>query len=67
MQVWVNDKPVALEEENTTLTQMVNKKGITTDGCAIAINGSILPRSKWSETILSKGDQISLFQAIAGG
>ena len=67
MRVWVNDKPVELGREKTTLTQMVNEKGITTDGCAIAINGTILPRSKWGDTTLNEGDQVSLFQAIAGG
>lgn len=36
-------------------------------GVAVALNGAVLPRSRWPETRLNDGDEIHLFTAIAGG
>ena len=36
-------------------------------GIAIAVNQQIVPRQKWSEFQLAENDNISVFQAIAGG
>ncbi|MCG6200748.1 sulfur carrier protein ThiS [Psychromonas antarctica] len=37
------------------------------NGSALAVNGEIISRTKWAEYRLCEGDNISLFQAIAGG
>ncbi len=37
------------------------------NGTAVAVNQTIVHRQSWAETVLNEGDQISLFQAIAGG
>ncbi|PJC84944.1 thiamine biosynthesis protein ThiS [Vibrio sp. HA2012] len=67
MRVLVNGKPISLASRNISLLNLISEKSIAIEGCAIAINGHILPRNIWGETILTDGDQISLFQAIAGG
>jgi sulfur carrier protein len=36
-------------------------------GTAIAVNKRIIRRQEWAKHTLCEGDQISLFQAIAGG
>ncbi|XTZ38210.1 sulfur carrier protein ThiS [Salmonella enterica] len=36
-------------------------------GVALAINGQILPREQWDESLVQDGDSILLFQVIAGG
>lgn len=36
-------------------------------GSALAVNQKIIRRQDWAKHILCEGDQISLFQAIAGG
>lgn len=40
---------------------------IDTQGCALAIDNQIVPRTQWQQQGLSDGDALSLFQAIAGG
>jgi sulfur carrier protein len=36
-------------------------------GIAIALNGSVVPRSTWSETALKPGDNIEIVRAMQGG
>lgn len=38
-----------------------------TPGTALALNQQILPREQWDQHIVQEGDQILLFQVIAGG
>jgi sulfur carrier protein len=36
-------------------------------GLAIAINGSLLPRSRWETTALRPGDEVEIVRPFAGG
>jgi sulfur carrier protein len=36
-------------------------------GIAVALNGSVVPRSAWSETALKPGDDIEIVRAMQGG
>lgn len=36
-------------------------------GVAVALNGSVVPRSAWSETSLKPGDYIEIVRAMQGG
>jgi sulfur carrier protein len=38
-----------------------------TRGVAVAINGTVVPRSKWNETVLSDGDDIEIVKIMQGG
>lgn len=54
-------------EADTTLDILQAQLSLPTQGCVFAINQQVIPKGLWSETVLSQGDHISLFQAIAGG
>jgi sulfur carrier protein len=36
-------------------------------GIAVALNGSVVPRSTWGETVLRPGDSIEIVRAMKGG
>jgi len=36
-------------------------------GIAVALNGSVVPRSAWGETALSPGDSVEIVRAMQGG
>ena len=36
-------------------------------GIAVALNGSVVPRSAWGETALSSGDSVEIVRAMQGG
>lgn len=66
MKVSVNEKPIELDEK-CNIEQLLNKLQSPLKGSAIAVNQKIISRSEWTNYQLQENDQISLFQAIAGG
>lgn len=64
--VTINDKPTNIGLESN-LIDVLDKQGIPADGCAIAVNNKVVPKSKWNTIQIRKGDTLSVFRAIAGG
>ncbi|MGC8463952.1 MAG: sulfur carrier protein ThiS [Acidimicrobiales bacterium] len=36
-------------------------------GVAVAVNGTVVPRSQWDATVLNPGDRVEIVTAAAGG
>lgn len=66
MKIQVNGQALTLVEE-TTVEQLLIHLNKPIVGSAVAINQSIISRSNWADYLINEGDDISLFQAIAGG
>ncbi|WP_413736609.1 sulfur carrier protein ThiS [Sodalis sp. RH21] len=66
MNITVNDLPVELDDA-PTLLDMLAQLGHPHQGAALAVNQTIIPRSQWAQYQVNEGDDILLFQAIAGG
>lgn len=62
----INDQPQQVECY-ANLQQIITRFSLPEVGCVFAINNQVVPRSEWASTVLSEGDSVSLFQAIAGG
>ena len=50
-----------------TLLALLEQLNHQQEGSALAVNQVIIPRHNWSSHQLADGDNILLFQAIAGG
>ncbi|MGE6109177.1 sulfur carrier protein ThiS [Aeromonas sobria] len=66
MNIRLNDIELTLPT-GQCLTELLAVQEIAPQGVAVALNGIVLPRSRWAETRLNDGDEIHLFTAIAGG
>ena len=66
MNVIVNESVVAVAAESS-IEQLLKTLDKPLKGSALAVNQNIISRSQWADYKLCEGDQISLFQAIAGG
>ncbi len=66
MRIIVNDQ---LQEIAAPLSvdALLEQLGWHRPGCALAINQTIIPRTDWASHLVGDGDNILLFQAIAGG
>ncbi|WP_408065641.1 sulfur carrier protein ThiS [Yersinia thracica] len=62
----LNDQPLEVET-NITAEMLLNQLKRHQPGTALAINQVIIPRADWEKCQLHEGDDILLFQAIAGG
>ncbi|MEW7866796.1 sulfur carrier protein ThiS [Aeromonas diversa] len=62
----LNDKAQSLAA-GQSVADLLAAQDVTPQGVAVALNGAVLPRSRWAETRLNDGDELHLFTAIAGG
>ena len=54
-------------DDGSSLDDAVISLGKGRGGNAAAINGEIIPRSHWNETLLATNDQIEILGAAPGG
>ncbi|EKN4707173.1 sulfur carrier protein ThiS [Yersinia ruckeri] len=66
MKILLNDESIELEDA-LTVNQFLTQLDYNQPGSALAINQTIIPRNNWDTHILQDGDDVLLFQAIAGG
>lgn len=66
MRIQFNDEPMQCVEGLTVATLLEQLRQLK-PGVALALNQQILPREQWELQQVREGDQILLFQVIAGG
>lgn len=50
-----------------SLQQLAETLQMPDKGVAVAVNNQMIPRTKWSETILQENDQVVVIKAACGG
>ena len=67
MQIEINNETKTITE-NFSAQQVFELLQIqNTNGYALAINNTVVPKSKWNETILKENDKVLVIQATQGG
>ncbi|WP_028863561.1 sulfur carrier protein ThiS [Psychromonas aquimarina] len=66
MNIFVNEQALEVAPD-CNIEELLEVLDKPLQGTAVAVNQNILSRSLWGDYFLQEGDQISLFQAIAGG
>lgn len=66
MKITVNDENITLDTP-TSVEDLLTLLGRHQQGTALALNQTILPRELWATHQLAEGDDVVVFQAIAGG
>jgi sulfur carrier protein len=51
----------------TTVTDVVSSLTASPEGCAVAVNGAVVPRSDWKSRSVEPGDRIEVLTAVQGG
>ncbi|HLY66332.1 MAG TPA: sulfur carrier protein ThiS [Chloroflexota bacterium] len=67
MHLIVNQQPCELELDSADIPAFLSSRNIQPAAVAIALNGEVVPRTRWPDTALSEGDCIELVKAVAGG
>lgn len=66
MRILLNDQPS--ETAAADLRALMQERGLADEpGVAVAIDGQVVPRGRWSETRLAEGAQILVIRAAQGG
>lgn len=50
-----------------TLAALVDLLGMKTDRVAVELNRDIVPRDRWTETVLHEGDRLEIVHFVGGG
>ncbi len=66
MQITVNGKAHRAGGE-LSLAELVRQVSDRQTGIAVALNATVVPRSRWPETRLSEGDRVDVVTAVQGG
>ncbi len=66
MRILFNDEPMTCDDDLTVAALLDTLRQLK-PGTALALNQQILPRERWEHQQVNEGDQILLFQVIAGG
>ncbi|WP_419246422.1 MULTISPECIES: sulfur carrier protein ThiS [Serratia] len=66
MKIRLNDQPLELAQP-LSVSALLEQLERHQPGTALAINQIIIPRTDWANHLVQDGDDILLFQAIAGG
>ncbi|MDP3894711.1 sulfur carrier protein ThiS [Nocardioides sp.] len=66
MDITVNGTPTAVPD-NLTLTALLVRRGGHRDGTAVALNGTVVPRSELDARRLGAGDVVEIVTAVQGG
>jgi sulfur carrier protein len=72
----VTDKPASIRVNGNdeplvaaTLAMLLAEKAVDTNqkGIAVAVNGAVVPRAAWAQTVLCAGDSVEIVRARQGG
>ena len=68
MRIVLNGESRDLHEQ-ATVADAVGASGApeSGDGVAVAVEGEVVPRSRWDERALVEGEQVEVLQAVQGG
>jgi sulfur carrier protein len=52
----------------TTVAELVWSHGVQAErGVAVAVDGEVVPRSEWAETVVGEGQRVEVLRAVQGG
>jgi sulfur carrier protein len=66
MQLTVNGKPFAALDR-MSVEALVQRLTEARRGVAVAVNGTVVPRSTWADVPLAEGDAVEVLTAAQGG
>jgi sulfur carrier protein len=65
IEIVLNGQPVISVANN--VDEFVLERALPQSGIAVAVNGSVVPKSEWKSTSLAVRDRVEIVSAAAGG
>ena len=53
--------------DHSTLSDLVDELSLAPARIAVELNGEVVRRNKWAETVLSEGDRLEVVHFVGGG
>ncbi len=66
IEVFLNDARVECRE-GTTVGELLAQEGIAPVNVAVAVDDTVVPKSRWAETAVAAGARVLVIRAVQGG
>ena len=66
MKITLNGKPRSLDGEQN-VTQLLAALDVKPEQVAVAVNGEVVRRRDWPESVVRDGDVVEIVRAVGGG
>lgn len=66
VEVIINGKPHQLPRQ-MNLVDLLDYLGVRRDGVAVALNGEVVLREEWDQTLVRAGDRVEVVHMVGGG
>jgi sulfur carrier protein len=68
MKIKINGEESSIDS-GLNITEFIKHQlnGKEPGGVAVAVNSSIVPKSKWNDTVINENDEIEIVTAVQGG
>lgn len=67
MNVIVNGKILECEAKSISISEVIERLQIPTNGIAIAVGSSVVPKINWDTFLLEEGAKVTIIRATQGG
>jgi sulfur carrier protein len=67
MRLTVNGRDVQEDGTELSVAALVERLAEARRGVAVAVNGTVVPRSTWAQVPLADGDRVEVLTAAQGG
>ncbi len=67
MNININGMAWICQQDTLTVSQLLQIKGISTQGTAVAVNGRLCKSDTWDSTYIKEADEVSIISAAFGG
>lgn len=67
MRLVLNQQVCEFPESALDVPTLLERRGVTAEHVALAVNGEVVPRRRWDGFWLSDGDRVEVVKAVAGG
>ncbi len=67
MNITINNEPFAIAADSVTVTGLLEMKRYTFRLRIVKINGRIIDRDRYDETVVNDGDEVQVIYLMSGG
>lgn len=67
MNITLNREAVEIPQQEPTVRQLLDERGMPRKSVVVAVNDEVLRRDEWTDRVIREGDEVEIIHAVAGG
>jgi len=67
MKITLNNRPESFEQEQLSVSELLEKKNYTFKMLVIKVNGKLVKRESYPDFVIKDGDDVTVLHLVSGG